>query len=678
MRNLVAVVLLIMAAPAVGGESTRYTVLFQDKPGGGLTTLVDDDGTVRVDFSYRQNGRGPDLKEEIVTAKDGTLLRYGGSGKSTFGAPIDDTFVLEHGAAKWKSLSDHGGAPVSRPAVYVPVEPSPETFARIARAVALQPGRKLAALPGGELGVEKLRDERFEVQGKVREVSLYALRGLTVEPAYVWTTREPEMKLFALIVPGWSRLIEAGLEPVGDAVERRQVEADAASLKDLAARYSHRLAEPIVIRNARVFDAERASLGPAQDVYVNGGRIAALYETGSDARDAATEIDAGGRVLLPGLFDMHGHETSWDAIQQVAGGVTTVRDLANDNAVLADLTRRIDRGEAIGPRIVPAGFIEGRSEHSAMGGIVVSDIEGVKKAIDWYAQRGYPQVKLYNSFRPEWVPEATAYAHRRGLRVSGHIPAFMRAEEAVRQGFDEIQHINQVLLNFFVKPTDDTRTLARFYLVAENTHALDFDSDRVRDFVALLQRGPTVIDPTLTVFEGQFTQRQGEMNPTYAPIADHLPATLQRTYRTNSLNVTDENAERYRRSFVKAVEFVGLLHRAGIPLVAGTDAIAGFTLHRELELYVQAGIPAAEVLRIATWNGATYTRSRERLGSIAPGKLADLVLVEGDPTKDISAVRRIRLVMKGGTVFYPAELHEATGVRPFEPPLKVASGLAGR
>jgi imidazolonepropionase-like amidohydrolase len=108
--------------------------------------------------------------------------------------------------------------------------------------------------------------------------------------------------------------------------------------------------------------------------------------------------------------------------------------------------------------------------------------------------------------------------------------------------------------------------------------------------------------------------------------------------------------------------------------VAGTDDIAGFTLHRELELYVKAGIPAGEVLRIATWNGAKYTRTLDSLGSITPGKLADLILVEGDPTEDISAIRQINLVMKEGVVYYPSEIHAATGIKPFAAPILAASG----
>ena len=140
--------------------------------------------------------------------------------------------------------------------------------------------------------------------------------------------------------------------------------------------------------------------------------------------------------------------------------------------------------------------------------------------------------------------------------------------------------------------------------------------------------------------------------------------------RTNSMNVTDANVDSYRKSFAKMVEFVGVMHHAGIPIVAGTDDIAGFTLHRELELYVKAGIPPGEALRIATWNGAKYTRTLDRLGSITPGKLADLILLEGDPIKDISAIRRISLAMKEGVVYYPAEIHEATGIKPFATPLR--------
>jgi cytosine/adenosine deaminase-related metal-dependent hydrolase len=675
MRILPALVtaLAISTASANAAEPARYSVLFQGKPGGAQTTTIADDGTISVDYSYRNNGRGPDLKEVFTLANDGTLLRYAAKGASTMGAPIQDAFNRHENRADWKSQSDQGSAADIGAAAYIPVEPSPEVFMSIIRAAFSRPEKRMRALPAGEIAVEKVTELHLDSGAKTRDVALYALTGMSMEPAYCWATQGPKMTLFAMIMPGWSHLIESGWETSAPELERRQVEADDKRLAELAPRLRHPLPEPIVIKNARVFESEHARLGPAHDVYIHGGKITALYETGSPARDVGTVLDAGGRVLLPALFDMHAHETSWNAVQQIAGGVTTVRDLGNDNTVLAELARKINRAQLVGPRIVPAGFIEGKSNFSARNGFVVSDMAEVKNAIDWYAQRGFPQIKIYNSFRPEWVAETTQYAHERGLRVSGHVPAFMRAQDVIRQGYDEIQHINQVFLNFYVKPTDDTRTLARFYLVGDNAHGLNLESSEVREFLALLKQGPTVIDPTLTVFEGMFVQRQGEVNPSYAPIATHMPAAFQRSLRTNSMDVTEANVERFRKSFAKMVEFVGIMHRAGIPLVAGTDGLAGFTLHRELELYVKAGIPPAEVLRIATWNGAKYTRTLDRLGSITPGKLADLILVDGDPTSDISAIRQINFVMKEGVIFYPAELHEATGIKAFAKPVRPAA-----
>ena len=119
------------------------------------------------------------------------------------------------------------------------------------------------------------------------------------------------------------------------------------------------------------------------------------------------------------------------------------------------------------PRIVPAGFIEGESPMSARNGFVIKDLAEAKHAIDWYSEHHYPQVKIYNSFPKAILAETTAYAHSKGMRVSGHIPVFLRAHDAVEQGYDEIQHINQVLLNFLVTDKTDTRTLERFYLPAE-------------------------------------------------------------------------------------------------------------------------------------------------------------------------------------------------------------------
>jgi imidazolonepropionase-like amidohydrolase len=254
------------------------------------------------------------------------------------------------------------------------------------------------------------------------------------------------------------------------------------------------------------------------------------------------------------------------------------------------------------------------------------------------------------------------------MRVSGHVPAFMRSDEAIRAGYDEIQHINQLMLAFFLGPKDDTRTLRRFYLIAEQADTFDLNSKPALDMIALMKEHGTTLDTTLTAFEDNFTQRQGELSHSYAAVADHVPVSVARAWHENSMNVTAQNAAKYRGSFDKMVQYVGQLYRAGVPLEAGTDAIAGFTLHRELELYGTAGIPPAEALRIATWNGARFTGRLADLGSVEPRKSADLILVDGDPTQNISDIRRVSLVMKEGVVYFPAEVYESLGIKRFADP----------
>jgi hypothetical protein len=675
-RLLPLLILCAVAGAARADETYRYTVLFQNRPSGALVTIVKKDGSRAVDFSYRNNGRGPDAKETIVPGKDGTPVSHRVTGKSTYGAPMDETFERHGNAARWHSDADQGEAAPTGTALYYPVsETSPEIDALLVRTAMRQPHARLALLPAGEAVVERLGETHLRSGARRKTAVLYAVSGLSFQPAYIWLTPAPERRLFAVISPGSFTLIESGWESQADALQAAQIAAQDQQLAALVPKLAHKVAQPIVIRNARVFDSEHAALGPPSDVYVNRNRITAIYPAGSAAQAAATTIDAAGRTLLPGLFDMHDHEDAWRGVLQIAGGVTSGRDLAADNLVLSAQIARIDAGQMVGPRITPAGFIEGTSEHSANYGFVAGSIEDVKRAIDWYAQRGYPQIKLYNSFHPDWVPETTRYAHERGMRVSGHVPAFMRAGEVVQKGFDEIQHMNQVFLNFLSPPDFDSRTLGRFYVIAENAHAMDLDARPVRDFIKLLKEHGTVVDATLATFS-DWTFKQGETHPAYAAIADHLPITAQRALRRNTMNVTDENIARYKASYAKMVEMEGRLFKAGVPLVAGTDETAGFALHRELELYVQAGIPPAEVLKIATWNGAKYTRTLDRAGSITPGKFADLILVDGDPTTNISDIRKVSLVMKEGTIYYPSEAYPAVGVKPFVEPVKYVETAA--
>jgi len=149
-------------------------------------------------------------------------------------------------------------------------------------------------------------------------------------------------------------------------------------------------------------------------------------------------------------------------------------------------------------------------------------------------------------------------------------------------------------------------------------------------------------------------------------ISEHMPLDIQRSTRVAQMKIPDDKtAARYRKSFDKMVEFVGRMYKAGIPLVAGTDDIPGFVLHSELENYVKAGLTPAQALQIATWNGALYTRTLNDRGSIAPGKLADLLIIEGDPTVNIADIRKVNMVITQGQWLSPTEIYQRMGVKPF-------------
>jgi Amidohydrolase family len=657
------------AAAAHAATEYHYTMLFSGQVGGEHVTRIADDGSITTDFSYRDNGRGPDLKEKLVLAPDGTLQRFTITGKSTFGSLVDERFERKGEHAEWSGKVDHGSLKVSGKALYMPIDSTIEVTGITLRALIHEPTSKLPGIPGGELSAVKLIDATVTNGKNTQAVVLYAVRGANLEPEYVWMTADGQ-RAFATIFPGFAQLISKGWEAQAADLEQQQLQAQAAYQNDIAKRDRHELAQPVLIKNARVFDSEHAILGPLQDVYVNHGRIGAVYPSGSPSQTPGTVIDAKGRALLPGFIDMHAHVSPGDYLLNLASGVTTVRDMGNDNATLALAIGRLDRHESIGPHVVSAGFIEGKSPFNASGGILVDSLDAAKRAVDFYAQRGYPQIKIYNSFKPEWVKETAAYAHQRGLRVSGHIPAFMKAEDAVKDGYDEIQHINQVLLNFYVKPDTDTRSLQRFSLIAENANSLDLDAPPFQDLVKLFVAHKTVLDPTLTTFEAQFTQMPGELNPSFAAAVDHLPINLRRSLYKSESEITKEMAPRWRASYAKMLAAVARFHRAGIQIVSGTDDVAGFAFQRELELYVKAGIPANEVLRIATWNGATYARVLSDRGSIERGKRADLILIDGDPTQNISAVRNVALVLQDGDAYYPVELYDELGVKPFAPALK--------
>ena len=651
-------------APTPETREIHYGFLFSGNRAGSASSRVEPDGTRVHTFEFNDRGRGPNTTSRYRLDPQGLPVFVETTGNDYWKNPVSETFQRTGTRVSWKNASEKVDREVQGPAFYSSLNGPPQENAILARALLAAPDHRLPILPTGEAKIAEISSQQVQAAGHSQTVHLYSISGLGFTPTYLWL--DDQRELFATL-DGWAAVFREGWVDAVPQLTKVQESSDKARYKELAGQLArHPKGGGLAIRHARLFDSATGSVQPDTTVIVAGNRIQAVGRDGEVAVPAGFEVlDAGGKTLLPGLWDMHTHLSEDQGLFNLASGITTVRDLANDVDQLLDMRRRWDSGEGIGPRVLMAGFMDGPGPYAGPTKALVSTEQ---QALDWverYAKLGYVQIKLYSSLDPKLVPPVVKRAHELGLRVSGHIPNGMSAEQAVRAGFDEIQHANFLVLNF-LDPKIDTRTPARFHEVAKHAAELDLRSDRVKSFIALLKERGTVSDPTLVAFEGMFTGQAGKVDPGLAAVADRLPPQTQRGLYGGGLNPPADQAQRYRDSFRAMQNLVKALHDAGVTIVAGTDAMAGFSLHRELELYVDSGIPAPDALRIATLGAARVMKRDQELGSIAPGKLADLILVDGDPASRISDIRRVVLTVKDGTVYDPAALWRTVGVKPVE------------
>jgi hypothetical protein len=649
------------SAHAASNSTRKYVALSNREQVGSLNVTVSGK-KIDIDWRIDDNGRGPKLKERIELGPTGLPVRWEIEGTGGVGAPVKESFAVQDGVARWKTLDDEGESRAEKSPLYVPNNASPWALGLGVRALVASPDRRRKALPAGELRAEKIRQVRLGEGAKGATFTAWAVWGLDVTPVFVLAGADGAFEGY--LSPGFV-VIDERFASRFDELSRLGQEMSAESLRRLTSAVSHRYPGPIYLTHARIFDAAAGTVGQPSTVVVFGDQIVAVR---ADAPPpGAVSIDAEGGTLLPGLHDLHAHSSDWGGALHLAAGVTRTRDPGNDNEVLLALTGRIGSGEVLGPRIHRAGFLEGRSPFSARGGFVVDRADLALEKVRWYADHGFTGIKIYNSMNPEWVKPIADEAHRLGLRVSGHVPAFMTSERAVRDGYDEITHINQLMLSFVIGEKDDTRTPFRFTALGERLGKLDLRADPFQRMLRLMKERRTALDPTLAIFESLLLARPGKTVPNDAPWLDHMPGPVQRGRRQAILDVKPSDYAAYEASWKKLLEVMALLHREGIRLLPGTDDTPGFTLHSELEAWTQAGIPNGQVLQAATQGAARYLGVDQQSGSLGAGKLADLLLVAGDPTRDISAIRKVRLVMKGGVVYFPEEIHRALGIAPFAP-----------
>src|SRR6184192_3988533 len=648
---------LLRLAPAFQPvSSAKHTdrILIQGNAAGTQTVERQADGAIRAEYSFNDRGRGDHI---IATWKlDGARvpIEYDGRGNDYMKAPIEEHFETKNDRASWKNRSEQGEQAITGEAFYLPMNPPPELFGVLARALLKAPNHKLALLPAGEATIEQANS------GTTR-LTEYRITGLGFSPQPIWLDHNGT----SASVSPWFSVVPDGFETAITQLLDAQQKTDAAWSERIARALAHVPRGDLVIRNARLFDPRDLRVTPATSVVVSGERIVRVAPDAEVKPPANAEIiDAHDQFLMPGLWDNHQHFSENDGALDLANGVTSARDMANDTETFLQRVARFDNGTELGPRVLKAGIIDGTGEFAGPTKMRVDTAEQAIQDVDWYADHGYAQIKIYSSVKPELVPIIADRAHARGLRVSGHVPAFMSARQFVEGGADEIQHINFIELNFLFPEVKETRNRDRFIKVAEHAREFTPDKPQVREFIAFLKQHHTVLDPTMGAFEGLFCGDPTIITPGLEDVSQRFPPQVRRQLLTGALEVPKHKEAAYREAFPAMLRLLKALYDAGVTIIPGTDALAGYMLHHELELYVRAGIPPSEVLRMATLTPALVMGVNKDRGVIAAGKLADMVIIDGDPTQNIRDTNKIVTVIKGGRVYDPGAIEKALGIVP--------------
>ena len=654
---------LLAAAPP---EALEYSVLAAGSRIGSQSITRDENNSVDISYQFATQGKQPYLNINMSLDKDGLPIRMRRHGKAYLYHDIDESFEINAGKATWHSRLESGESTDYGNRYYVAYDllndgaSAPAETALLAATALRRAGGRLGLLPSGSGHAEVIGWISLENPDTraTLDLQLVELTGLGLSPNYLWLDAAgnsfAEHLGGSVIRVGWESTISQMIEFQTKAVEARN-HARHATL--LASAIDSRM-QPIVITNVNIFDQGIDGFHDGQTVVMEQGRISAVGPSADvTSPSGAFLIDGTDRFLIPGLWDMHVHLARPDLIKHLAAGVTMVRDMGNAPDELDRMHKEVASGALVGPGILRAGFIDQAGPLETPMGILVDDLDGALVAVDEYAGRGYQQIKLYGAIAPEWVEPIAKRTHELGMRLSGHIPMTGTTEQAIRSGYDEVQHFIYMWLNFADHPITSELTFntAR---IARNTPA---DSADIRGLEQLFLDQDAALDPTLTIYSELLASKPGELKRSYRAMSERLPLQTARAARSGPL-LAPEGIEKgdMNELFVQALQVVGDMHASGVDILVGTDhhALPGVALHTELELLSEAGISNADVIELATGNAARIMGLDKDYGSITPGKYADLLLLRDNPVTDIAATRSIELVVRQGVV-YSAEQFDA-------------------
>jgi imidazolonepropionase-like amidohydrolase len=658
-----------MAAPATKeqllkppADARHYTLSSTAGKHGDIWSWTLPDKRVAYRMSMSLRGWVTETDELVTLGADWRATAIAIRGYTDTGDATETFDVGADGVARWKTAIDAGSAPFGNKRYNTYGGPY------------LAGERDVEALvAAGEAGIDLLPTghatitigDPVQIAGPkgATTVKLAFIKGFGFAPSPVWLDSANKFFGYAGIVS----LLPAGYEAHGPKLKDIQDKATAAMARDVARTLlvpANRTAT--LVDRVLLFDSVAGRYLPERAVLIADGKIAAIGAAGSiKAPAGAIVIDGRGKTLTPGLWDSHLHVggDDWNLLQNVATGITNYRSPGSMIDEALSIFKRRAAGDLIAPDGKVSVIIDRKDPLAAQGALTVSSAAEAVAAVDKIKAAGLWGVKFYTSMNPAWIAPAAARAHELGLHVHGHVPAGMRPIDAVRAGYDEVTHINFIMMQAMPQEVvDKANTAARLEGPAKYGKDVDLGSTEMKAFYAELAKRHTIIDPTLTVWEPLMTSDGSALSPEYAPFADIAPPSVVRGWKIGGYPLFGGlTREDFRKSFDKMVGVVGRLSKAGVTVVAGTDGY-GLELVREIELYQHAGMSNAEALQTATIIPARMTGMADRTGSIEVGKTADLILVEGDVSKDLTNLRHVDTVFLDGYRLKGAELRQASGL----------------
>ena len=648
-------------------EQGKFVLHKFEQPIGEETYQVTrDDNALAVTINFKFTDRGSQVPLAVTfrAAHDLTPESFEIKGQTSRISEIDQTVEVKDGKVRLRNRDKWTDGAAAPPQFFTIAGYAPATMQMLMVRYWATHGSPaaLATLPSGQVKIEPRGQDLISVDGRSEKLDRFLVEGLIWGRETLWfdakrnlvaaVTLDAEFDHFEAIRDGYESALGTFVGRAGtDAMD---------ALAGISKSFASSSSGTLAIVGATLIDGTGSAPIPDAVVVVKQGRIeAAGARSKTKVPKHATVLDARGKAILPGLWDMHAHfeQVEWGAIY-LAAGVTTVRDCGNEFEFITAVRDAIARGHGLGPRMLLAGIVDGTGPL----GLGVQRVDTPEQALLWtrrYHAAGFQQMKIYSSVKLEQVKIIADEAHRQGMTVTGHVPEGLDAYQVIEAGQDQINHIGYIADIMRAPLPAHADRKARAQAVID----IDFNSPEAQKAISFLKAHGTVVDPTIALMEF-FTATTAKPPASFEPGVTRVAPEL--VEQLTDVSPPSERSAFGEKMFEKEVAIVGALHRAGIPIVAGTDqTVPGHSLHREMELYVQAGFTPMEAIQAATIVPARVMKIDKEVGTVERGKRADLIVIDGDPLADIRNARNVETVVSGGVVYNPSDLWRSVGFKPW-------------